>query len=77
MDRQLINRFSNPEFFSGVEKIIKFATPHPYLMDGDKIKCLCKKCKNRWYTPIDVVEMHLKMHGFVLNYYILEFSCED
>ena len=57
------------DYYAGVETFVKFATSHVRLMDGNKIKCPCQRCRNcRFHLPDDVRE-HLYRHGFLPNYY--------
>ncbi|KAK4406343.1 hypothetical protein Sango_0640800 [Sesamum angolense] len=51
-----------PEFENGVKTFTEWAKGQRGYMDGDKIKCPCRKCKNK-------VSYHLCMRGFMLEYY--------
>ncbi|KAL0451416.1 UNVERIFIED_CONTAM: hypothetical protein Slati_1119700 [Sesamum latifolium] len=38
-------------------------------MDGDKIRCPCRKCKNKKFRTPDEVTYHLCIQGFTTEYY--------
>ena len=66
----------NPEFLEGLDNFIKFASGKPAYMDGDKIRCACKKCDNKCFRDTDEVEYHISRFGFVKNYHIWRFHGE-
>lgn len=44
---------------------------------GSQIRCPCRRCKNRyWYCRSEVFD-HLKVDGFVDNYYVWTFHGEE
>ncbi|KAL0387861.1 UNVERIFIED_CONTAM: hypothetical protein Sradi_2667900 [Sesamum radiatum] len=51
-----------PEFEDGVKTFIEWAKGQRGYMDGDKISCPCRKCKNK-------ASYHLSMRGFMSEYY--------
>lgn len=64
------------EFQEGLESFIEFARGHPAFMDRDKIRCPCKKCKNKAFMDEDTVRLHLASKGFELNYHVWVFQGE-
>ena len=58
------------EFVAGVDEFIKFAlSQDDRYKDGEKIRCPCKKCKNRKFFMLDEVTVHLYQKGFVEGYF--------
>ncbi|KAK4386053.1 hypothetical protein Sango_2475900 [Sesamum angolense] len=57
------------EFEDGVNTFIKWAKGQRRHMDGDKIRCPCRKCKNTKFGTPDEVSYHLCMRGFMVEYY--------
>ena len=72
MYQRLIDGFLNPEFVSGVEKFLEFACAHTEWMDGEKIKCPCRrsKCQNRQFLDRETMKYHLLRHGFKAEYIV-------
>ena len=57
------------EFLLGVEEFITFATSQVHLIDKDKIKCSCLRCKNGKYQEVDIARTHICKKDFVHDYY--------
>ncbi|KAL0311572.1 UNVERIFIED_CONTAM: hypothetical protein Sangu_2451900 [Sesamum angustifolium] len=57
------------EFEDAVNTFIKWAKGQRRHMDGDKIRCPCRKCKNTKFGTPDEVSYHLCMRGFMVKYY--------
>jgi hypothetical protein len=63
-DRSWIYRVS-PEglckmnYCNGIEGFINYALSNPSNINGDGIRCLCKRCKNKKFLDLDVVMMYL------------------
>ena len=57
------------EFLAGVTEFIEFASSHHECMDGEKIRCPCRKCKNTKFLTIEEVIVHLYQRGFKEDYY--------
>ena len=72
MYQRLIDGFLNPEFVFGVEKFLEFACAHTEWMDGEKIKCPCRrsKCQNRQFLDRETVKYHLLRHAFKAEYIV-------
>ena len=72
MYQRLINGFLNPKFVSGVDKFLEFSCAHAKLMDGEKIKCPCRrsKCQNRQFLEMETVKYHLLRYGFKPEYFM-------
>ncbi|XP_024023057.1 uncharacterized protein LOC112092090 [Morus notabilis] len=68
MDKSWIyvtNRISET-YMDGVRRFIEQARNH---LDADgKCRCPCKKCLNCFFHHIDIVERHIFVRGFSLNY---------
>ncbi|KAK4381796.1 hypothetical protein Sango_2935300 [Sesamum angolense] len=58
-----------PEFEDGVKIFIEWAKGQHRHMDGDKIKCPFRKCKNTQFGTPNEVSYHLGIRGFMLEYY--------
>ncbi|KAL0313698.1 UNVERIFIED_CONTAM: hypothetical protein Scaly_2909700 [Sesamum calycinum] len=58
-----------PEFEDGVKTFIKWAKGQCRHMDGDKIRCPYRKCKNTKFGTPDEVNYHLCMQGFMVECY--------
>ncbi|KAL0337634.1 UNVERIFIED_CONTAM: hypothetical protein Scaly_2038500 [Sesamum calycinum] len=58
-----------PEFEDRVKTFIKWAKGQRRHMNGDKIRCPCRKCKNTKFGMPDEVSYHLCMQGFMPEYY--------
>ncbi|XP_057809998.1 uncharacterized protein LOC131024507 [Salvia miltiorrhiza] len=76
-----INRFHddgglNSDFLAGLETFIEFASSRSLFMDGNNIKCPCKKCDNVFYKEPNTVRYHIAKFGFVQNYYTWRFQGE-
>ncbi|KAL0345548.1 UNVERIFIED_CONTAM: hypothetical protein Sradi_4386100 [Sesamum radiatum] len=57
------------EFEDGIKTFIKWGKDQRGHMDGDKIRCPCRKCKNTKFRTPDEVSYHLCMLGFIPEYY--------
>ncbi|XP_074577237.1 uncharacterized protein LOC141833653 [Curcuma longa] len=57
------------EYIVGMEQFLEFATSHVEFMDGEKIRCPCRKCHNGKFLQCDKVREHLCRFGFTPNYY--------
>ncbi|KAL0433050.1 UNVERIFIED_CONTAM: hypothetical protein Slati_2639300 [Sesamum latifolium] len=57
------------EFEDGVRKFINWAKNQHAHMNYDKIKCPCRKSKNRKFKTADKVMYDICMKGFVDGYY--------
>ncbi|KAL0327872.1 UNVERIFIED_CONTAM: hypothetical protein Scaly_2219800 [Sesamum calycinum] len=57
-----------PEFEDGVKTSIEWTKGQRRHMDGDKIRCPCRKCKNKNFGTLDEVSYHLCMQGFMPEY---------
>lgn len=66
----------NLEFQVGLNSFIQFATSQRMFMDGDKIKCPCRKCDNIPYQEAKTVRNHIAKHGFIHDYHIWRFQGE-
>lgn len=64
------------DFLAGLDTFINFASSQPMFMNGEKIKCPCKRCNNIPYKNKNVVRFHIKKYGFVLDYYTWIFQGE-
>ncbi|XP_062145287.1 uncharacterized protein LOC133852537 [Alnus glutinosa] len=62
---QETHRFGE-KYSKGVEQFIKMACGH--VDELNRIKCPCRKCENRYYKPIDMVEDDLFINGIDMNY---------
>ncbi|KAL0455724.1 UNVERIFIED_CONTAM: hypothetical protein Slati_0911600 [Sesamum latifolium] len=58
-----------PEFEDGIKIFIEWAKGQRGHMDGDKIRCSCRKCKNTKFRTSDEVSYHLCRRGFTIEYY--------
>ncbi len=56
------------EWETGVEQFITFACSNPGHMDGNKIRCPCRRCKNLRFKDCDDVRVHLYKCGFMPSY---------
>ena len=56
------------DFQAGVEVFLKYAMSKAQYMDGNKIKCPCRNCRNRRYEEVVSVRDHLTRKGFVRDY---------
>lgn len=70
------NGILTSQFVRGLESFIEYATSQPLYMDGDKIKCPCKRCDNKPYKEIDEVRFHISKYGFVRDYHIWRYHGE-
>ncbi|KAL0308942.1 UNVERIFIED_CONTAM: hypothetical protein Sradi_5836500 [Sesamum radiatum] len=66
-----------PEFEDGVKNFIGWAKGQYKHMDGDKIRCPCRKCKNTKFGTPDEVSYHLCMREFMAEYYNWTSQCGD
>ena len=69
-DRLDADGYISPIFTNGLKTFIEFACSNQSFMDGDKIKCPCKKCLNRAFQEVEVAKFHLSKFGFIPNYYL-------
>ncbi|KAK4386242.1 hypothetical protein Sango_2494800 [Sesamum angolense] len=58
-----------PEFQDGVKTFIEWTRGQSRHMNGDKIRCPCRKCKNTKFGTPDEVSYHLCMRGFMAEHY--------
>ncbi|KAL0400300.1 UNVERIFIED_CONTAM: hypothetical protein Sradi_2373300 [Sesamum radiatum] len=58
-----------PEFEDGVKIFIEWAKGQRGHIDGDKIRCPCRKCKNTKFETTGEVSYHLCMREFMPEYY--------
>ncbi|KAH6777998.1 hypothetical protein C2S52_006488 [Perilla frutescens var. hirtella] len=65
--RYLHNGALNPDFLNGLNSFIEFSYNQPSFMSVDKIKCLCRKCKNIPFQTPSTVKLHVAKKGFVHN----------
>ncbi|KAL0405456.1 UNVERIFIED_CONTAM: hypothetical protein Slati_3859500 [Sesamum latifolium] len=66
-----------PEFEDGITAFIKWVKSQHAYMDGEKIKCHCRKCKNKVFKTPDEVNFDLNMKGFMPEYYNWTLHCEE
>ena len=57
------------EFRTGLELFLDFASSKYEFMDGNKLRCPCKKCGNGKFLVCYKVRKHLCRFGFTPNYY--------
>ena len=57
---------TSTRYSEGVKQFINMACGHADQVG--RIKCLCRKCTNRYYHHINAVETHLIVNRFYLNY---------
>ena len=69
-ERLDVDGYVSPIFRNGLKAFIDFACSNHNCMDGNKIKCLCRKCKNIPYEKVEVVKFHLARYGFKPNYHL-------
>ena len=55
-------------YCNGVQGFSNYATSNPRNINGDNIKCPCKRCKNKKFLDLDVVTMHLLHKKFMEEY---------
>ena len=72
MYQRLIDGFLNLELVSGVENFFEFACAHLEWMDGEIIKCPCRrsKCQNRQFLDMETMQYHLLRYGFKPEYFV-------
>ena len=58
------------EFRTGLELFLDFANSKYEFMDGNKLRCPCKKCGNGQFLVCDKVRKYFYRFGFIPNYYI-------
>ncbi|KAL0458341.1 UNVERIFIED_CONTAM: hypothetical protein Slati_0461300 [Sesamum latifolium] len=69
-EKNLPNRQGlTPQFQDGVIAFIEWAKSQHAYMDGDKIRCPCRKCKNKLFKMTDEVNFDLYMKGFIPECY--------
>lgn len=56
-------------FRAGVDDFVHVTQSYPRYMDGEKIKCLCKKCKNFRFEGIRDCTVHLYKFIFTFDSY--------
>ncbi|MBM1124189.1 hypothetical protein JQN44_27310, partial [Klebsiella pneumoniae] len=54
----------------GIAEFLNFASSQLQYMDGNKIRCPCRKCMNKKFFTVGEVQYHLITKGFVENYYV-------
>ncbi|KAL0319779.1 UNVERIFIED_CONTAM: hypothetical protein Sradi_5239400 [Sesamum radiatum] len=57
------------EFEDGVREFVNWAKDQQAYMNGEKIRCPCRKCKNRIFKTTDEVMFDICMKGFMEGYY--------
>ncbi|XP_042467482.1 uncharacterized protein LOC122050656 [Zingiber officinale] len=57
------------EFITGLRQFLNFASSNVEFMDGNQIRCPCRKCHNGKFLPSNKVSEHLCRFGFTPNYY--------
>ncbi|KAL0402324.1 UNVERIFIED_CONTAM: hypothetical protein Slati_4262300 [Sesamum latifolium] len=69
-EKNLPNRQGlTPQFQDGIIAFIEWVKSQHAYMDGDKIRCPCRKCKNELFKMTDEVNFNLYMKGFMPEYY--------
>ncbi|KAL0409441.1 UNVERIFIED_CONTAM: hypothetical protein Sradi_1878500 [Sesamum radiatum] len=69
-EKNLPNREGlTPEFQDGVTAFIEGAKSQQAYMDGEKIRCPCRKCKNEVFKTPNEVNFDLYMKDFMPEYY--------
>ncbi|KAL0412280.1 UNVERIFIED_CONTAM: hypothetical protein Slati_3817700 [Sesamum latifolium] len=58
-----------PQFQDGVTAFIEWAKSHHAYMDGEKIRCPCRTCKNEIFETPDEVNFDLYIKDFMSEYY--------
>ncbi|XP_057770744.1 uncharacterized protein LOC130990533 [Salvia miltiorrhiza] len=66
----------NPDFQRGLQGFIDYANSRRDLMDGEKIRCPCRKCDNIRFHTKNNVQYHIAKNGFVRDYHIWRFHGE-
>ncbi|XP_057779596.1 uncharacterized protein LOC130998182 [Salvia miltiorrhiza] len=66
----------NPDFQRGLQGFIDYASSRRDLMDGEKIRCPCRKCDNIRFHTKNNVQYHIAKNGFVRDYHIWRFHGE-
>ncbi|KAF5446854.1 hypothetical protein F2P56_032452 [Juglans regia] len=69
------DRFVSNEYASGVNQFIAMAREHA--PGGVDIRCPCRRCRNMFFQPINVVEDHLFIIGIDPSYKAWIFHGED
>ena len=64
------------EFRIGLELFLDFASSKYKFMDGNKLRCPCRKCGNGKFLVYDNIREHLCRFGFAPNYYNWTFHGE-
>ncbi|KAL0455864.1 UNVERIFIED_CONTAM: hypothetical protein Slati_0925600 [Sesamum latifolium] len=62
-------RASSEEFEDGIREIVNWAKDQQAYMNGEKIRCPCRKCKNCVFKTTDEVMFDICMKGFIEGYY--------
>ncbi|OMO99515.1 Transposon, En/Spm-like protein [Corchorus capsularis] len=57
------------EFIAGVEEFIQFASTQYEHMDGELLRCPCRKCDNLQFLDPKEVTLHFYNKGFTKNYF--------
>ncbi|KAL0434353.1 UNVERIFIED_CONTAM: hypothetical protein Slati_2769600 [Sesamum latifolium] len=57
------------EFEDGVREFVNWAKDQQAYMNGEKIRCPCRKCRNRIFKTTDEVMFDICMKGFMDRYY--------
>ncbi|KAM3282972.1 hypothetical protein P3S67_026617 [Capsicum chacoense] len=63
-------RAINSRFIFGVNKFIQFACSQQNCMNGNNIRCPCKKYRNIKYKDVEIVRYHLFPDEFVKDYFV-------
>ncbi|KAL9690725.1 hypothetical protein QQ045_011133 [Rhodiola kirilowii] len=69
--------YCNESFLLGVREFIQLAISRCGYSGGNRIRCPCRKCKNKKHHEVGVVETHLYNSGFTANYYNWTYHGED
>ncbi|CAM9000576.1 unnamed protein product [Rhodiola kirilowii] len=69
--------YCNEAFMLGVREFIQLAISRCGHSNGNRMRCPCRKCKNKKHHEAGVVETHLYDSGFTANYYNWTYHGED
>jgi hypothetical protein len=47
------------DYYNWVQGFIDYTLSNPTNINGDDIRCSCKRCKNKKFLNLDVVTMHV------------------
>lgn len=76
MYRRLWKNNLTTEFVRGLDTFMAFACSQPSYMNGQDIKCPCKKCKCKPFHNPNTVKLHLEKQGFMPEYHTWVFHGE-